>query len=268
MAVVLVTGCSSGLGEAIALAFAGRGDSVVATMRTPETAPSGLQDAANIEIAPLDVTDPRSRQNALEAARTRYGRIDVLVNNAGIAYFASIEDASEAVVRQVFETNFFGPLALMQAILPTMREQGSGRIVNVTAIGAIFSTPLLGIYSAAKHALDAASAALDIEGRAFGVRAPSVLPHLFKTSIGETSPAPVVSETYGAIAESMARARAAGAADVKTDLRPVADAVVAAATEADPKPRYVVGAGIALELGASVSELERLHHIDLVRAGF
>src|ERR1044072_4114867 len=176
MALCLITACSSGFGEAIALRFADRGDSVVATMRNPEAAPAALKGRANIELVPLDVTDEASRQAALDHAISRHGRIDTLVNNAGIAAFGSIEDTPDELSRRIFETNYFGPVALMRAVLPIMRSQGGGRIINVTALGAIISTPLLGVYCASKHALDWAAAVVDIEGRPFGVRAPAVPP--------------------------------------------------------------------------------------------
>src|SRR5262249_18648480 len=147
MAVVLITGCSSGFGEAIALGFLRRGDTVVATMRRPDAAPASLKaDAARhggcLQLIPLDVTDPSSRAAAVQGVLDRNGRLDVLVNNAGVACSGSLEDTPLDLLRLVFETNFFGPHEMMRLVLPVMREQGAGRIVNVTAIGAIFATPL------------------------------------------------------------------------------------------------------------------------------
>lgn len=267
MAICLITGCSSGFGEAIALAFADRGDTVVATMRNPAAAPASLAGHDRVELAALDVTDATARKAVIADVMARHGRIDILVNNAGIVASASVEDTPEEVSRKIFDTNYFAPVELMRAVLPIMRDQGGGRIVNVTAIGAILVTPLLSIYCASKHALDSASASVDLEGRPFGVRAPSVLPGQFKTSIADKSPPPIVTPPYQGIADSLAASREARAADVQSDLSQVIDAVIAAATDADPKARYLAGIGIALELEASLAELERLHAFDGARAG-
>ena len=266
MPVCLITGCSSGFGAAIALAFAGRGDEVVATMRDPDRAPATLKGLDNVEIAPLDVTDEGSRRAALDLVVGRYGRIDTLVNNAGIVASAAIEDTPEDLSRRIFEANYFGPVELMRAVLPIMRGQGGGRIVTVTAIGAILSTPLLGVYCASKHALDCAAAVVDIEGRPFGVRAPSVLPGQFKTAIMDKATR-IVTEPYQGISAALQATRASRAADVLSDLSPVTDAVIAAATDPEPKARYLAGVGLALEVEPSIAELERLQSLGAQRSG-
>src|SRR5262249_5416411 len=237
MAVVLVTGCSSGFGEAIALGFVRRGDAVVATMRHPHQPPANLAAEAartgtRLQLAPLDVTDAGSRLGAVKEALDRHGRIDVLVNNAGVACSGSLEDTSLEVLRLVFETNFFGPHEMMRLVLPVMRSQGAGRIVNVTAIGAIFATPLYDAYCASKHAMDSISAGADIDVRGFGVRVVSVLPGQFRTAIGEKRLASATSPAYETVAGAMAKAREARARGVPSDLSPVADA----RSEAGPHP--------------------------------
>lgn len=267
MAVVLVTGCSSGFGEAIACAFAERGDSVVATMRDPAAAPASLHGRDRLELAALDVTDAQARSRAVDETVARYGRLDILVNNAGIVSFAAVEDTPETLSRRIFDTNYFGPVEMMRLVLPVMRAQGGGRIVNVTAIGAVLSTPLLGVYCATKHALDSIAATIDIEGRLFGVRAPSVLPGQFRTAIHDKAVPPVVTPTYQGISDALTASRAARAADVQTDLSQVVKAVIAAATEAEPRTRYLAGVGLALELEQSLAELERLQGFEAVRAG-
>ena len=266
MSVVLVTGCSSGFGEAIALAFAERGDTVVATMRNPDGAPTTLKGRKNVDVAPLDVTDDASRRAAVDEVIRHHGRIDTLVNNAGIVASASIEDTPEELSRRIFETNYFGPVALIRAVLPILRGQGGGRIVNVTAIGAILCTPLLGVYCASKHALDCVSAVLDLEGRPFGIRVSSVLPGQFKTPL-LVKATEIVTERYRGIHDTLQAARAAQAADVLTDLGPVTDAVLAAATDPIPKPRYLAGIGLALTVEPSMAELDRLHALSAQRCG-
>ena len=272
MAVVLVTGCSSGFGEAIAEAFVRRGDTVVASMRQPDHAPASLRAAANrsgarLEILQLDVTDAGSRARSIDAIMRLFGRLDVLVNNAGVACSGSLEDTSLELLRLVFETNFFGPHEMMRLALPIMREQGAGRIINVTAIGAIFSTPLYDAYCSSKHAMDSISAAADIDARPFGVRVVSVLPGQFKTAIGDKRLQNAVSPAYVRLSTDMAKAREKRADDVLTDLSPVADAVIEAATHPNPPPRYAVGKGMAEMLKPVIAELEKLHEFDLQRAG-
>lgn len=263
----LITGCSSGLGEAIALGFASRGDVVIATMRDPEQASEALKQAVQIECVALDVTDAGSRRSALDQVLNRHGRVDTLVNNAGIVATFAIEDTPENVSRQIFDTNFFGPLALIQTVLPIMRNQGGGRIVNVTAVGAIVSTPLLGIYCASKHALDCLSAVVDIEGRPFGVRSPSVLPGHYRTPIMSKG-APVITAPYQGISDALQRARASRAADVLDDLTSLTDAVIAAATDPEPKPRYLAGIGQLTEaVEPAIAELDRLDDFTAWRCG-
>lgn len=263
----LITGCSSGLGEAIALGFASLGDTVIATMRHPEKAPEALKQAGQVECVALDVTDAGSRQAALDHVMDRYGRLDTLINNAGIVATCSIEDTPEEVSRQIFDTNVFGPLALIQAVLPIMRKQGGGRIVNVTAVGAIVSTPLLGVYCASKHALDCISAVVDIEGRPFGVRSPSVLPGQYRTPIMSKG-APVVTSPYQGISDALQSARASRSADVLDDLSSLADAVIAAANDAEPRPRYLAGIGQLTEaVEPAMAELDRLDDFTAWRCG-
>jgi NAD(P)-dependent dehydrogenase (short-subunit alcohol dehydrogenase family) len=273
MAVVLVTGCSSGFGEAIALGFIRRGDTVVATMRKPDEAPASLRAAISeargqIEIIPLDVTSVESRASAVKNLMDRHGRLDVLVNNAGVACTGSLEDTSLEQLRLVFETNFFGPHEMMRLALPIMRGQGAGRIVNITAIGAIFSTPLYNAYCSSKHAMDSISAGADIDARAFGVRVVSVLPGQFKTSIGEKRLTGKLGEAYEGVSNAMTKARQQRAGDVLTDLSPVVNAVIEGATHPDPKTRYAVGKGMAEMLEPVIRELNVLQEFDLKRAGF
>ena len=268
MSVVLVTGCSSGFGAAIAAAFAGRGDTVVATLRDVSKAPLSLRRHPLVSFQPLDVTDAVQRRRAIEQTVERFGRLDVLINNAGIAASASVEDTPEELSRKLFETNYFAPVEMMRLVLPIMRDQGGGRIVNVTAIGALLVTPLLSIYCASKHALDAAGASVDLEGRPFGIRAPSVLPGQFRTEINDKAPtAPVVTPPYQVIADALTADRARRAADVQSSYHQVVEAVLAAATDAEPHARYLAGIGIAEALIEPLAAMERLHNFDATRAG-
>lgn len=246
MPVALITGCSSGFGEAIALTFARSAYQVIATMRKPQAAPSSLKSLAaekpaDIVLAALDVTDPAMRRQAIDLAMQRFGRIDVLINNAGISGRGAFEDTPEDLWRRMFETNLFGPLELIRLALPIMRKQGAGRIINVTSVAALVTTPLLAAYSASKHALDAASASLDIETRSFGVRVACLMPGPFKTALPQKSMDCASSPPYATIAARFNAAFDAMEAKAPDDLSPVANAALAAATDADPALRYPAG---------------------------
>jgi NAD(P)-dependent dehydrogenase (short-subunit alcohol dehydrogenase family) len=180
MAVVLVTGSSRGIGLLTSLHFARNGHSVFASMRDTSLA-GELEEAAKredlvVQVVRLDVQDTASVNRAVDQVLRAAGRIDVLVNNAGYGFHGPIEDADLEEARDVFETNFFGPLRLVKAVLPTMRAQGSGTIVNVSSVAGVIGEPFNGIYAASKHALEAASEALHFECHPFGVRVVIVEP--------------------------------------------------------------------------------------------
>jgi NAD(P)-dependent dehydrogenase (short-subunit alcohol dehydrogenase family) len=272
MPVALITGCSSGFGEAIALAFAGRGYQVIATMRKPQSAPSSLKALAaekptDAILAALDVTDPALRQQTIDLALERFGRIDVLINNAGISARGAFEDTPEDLWRKMFETNLFGPLALIRLVLPIMRKQGAGRIINVTSIAAILKTPLLGAYCASKHALDAATAALDTETRSFGVRAVCLMPGPFKTALPQKSLDRDASPPYATIATHFNTLFDAMEAKASEDLSPVVDAALAAATDPDPALRYPAGTDKVVVLPPILQALAPLQQLGLHLTG-
>ena len=176
MKTVLITGCSSGFGLETARLFLDRDWRVIATMRTPRHDLLPASDA--LHVIPLDVTDPASVQRAVAAA----GPIDVLVNNAGFGAPAPFELTSMETAHQLFETNTFGTIAVTQAVLPQMRQRGSGVIVNVTSSVTLKPLPLVSMYRAAKAAVNAVTESLASEVAQFGVRVHLVLPG----SSGET----------------------------------------------------------------------------------
>lgn len=167
---VLITGCSSGFGLAIAETFLQAGWNVVATMRSPRN--DLLPQTENLSVVALDVTNAESISKAVETA----GPIDALVNNAGVGMLNVLEGSEMSKVRDVFETNVLGAIAITQAILPQMRERGAGVIVNVSSSVTIKPLPALSIYSASKAALNAFTESLALEAALFGVRARLVLP--------------------------------------------------------------------------------------------
>ena len=252
LSIVLVTGASSGFGLAIASEFAARGHVVFAGARRPP-------ELKGVVSLMLDVTREDSRRRAVEAA----GPIDVLVNNAGTTYLSAWEDAPEDEVRRVFDTNFFGPLALIQQVLPGMRERGSGRIVNVTSVGELISIPFNGPYTASKHALGAATVSLRGEVAEFGVHVSSVLPGPFRTSLFDASHDASARDSlaYASRAAEYRRGFAGRLDEGGTELSPVIEAVIAAATDPQPRKRYIVARPeFAMPVESAVAALEAVEH--------
>ena len=181
-----VTGASSGFGRAIAEAALSRGDAVVATARRID-ALGGLVEAApegRVLALGLDVTDEGQIDRAVEEAASRFGRVDVLVNNAGHGSVGAVEELSMEELRGVFETMFFGAVALTKAVLPGMRERRSGAIVQVSSFGGQVAYPGFGAYCASKFALEGLSEALRAEVAPFGIEVLIVEPGAFRTGFG------------------------------------------------------------------------------------
>ncbi|WP_062918453.1 SDR family oxidoreductase [Paraburkholderia caribensis] len=170
MKTILITGCSSGFGLEIARYFLDRDWKVVATMRTPRE--DVLPASDNLRVLALDVTDPESIQRAVEAA----GPLDALVNNAGFGAAAPFEATPMPTIREVFETNTLGTMAVTQAVLPQFRERRAGVVVNVTSSVTLKAIPLLAAYTASKAAVNAFTQSMALELAGFGVRAHLVLP--------------------------------------------------------------------------------------------
>ena len=177
-----ITGCSTGFGKELAQLVLERGWRAVVTARKPEQ----LQELVagheeNALAVPLDVNDKLQIQQAVEAAEKKFGRIDVLVNNAGYGYLAAIEEGEEEQIRAIFETNFFGLVSLTNAVLPGMRKQRSGRVVNFSSIGGLTSFAATGYYHATKYAVEGLSESLSIELAPLGIKVIIVEPGPFRT---------------------------------------------------------------------------------------
>lgn len=269
MARIVVTGSNSGFGRAIVEGFVRRGDDVVATMRRTEAGSDLERDRADgtgsVRVVELDVTDARSRREAVRTIIADHGTVDTLVNNAGFLHIGSVEDTSPEITERIYATNLFGPVELSRQFLPHMREQRAGRIVNVTAIGAVLCTPYLSAYCATKHALDAVSSALDLEVRPFGIRVSSVLPGAFRTEIFGNQPASEDSDVYRLATETFRAGLADRIEGSSSDLRPVVEAVLEAATAVSPEPRYLVGGPD--HLGPLVLALNEAHVREAERLG-
>ncbi|MBD2100994.1 oxidoreductase [Leptolyngbya sp. FACHB-261] len=178
----LITGSSSGFGRSLTEAVLEKGDRVIATARKPEQLDDLAQQYPDTAKAiRLDVTDRQEVESAIHTAINTFGRIDVLVNNAGYGLLGSIEEASEAEARTQFETNLFGALWMIQAVLPVMREQSSGHILNISSVGGFTGYAGFGIYNGTKFALEGISEALALEVAPFNIRITIVEPGSFRT---------------------------------------------------------------------------------------
>ncbi|AKC85797.1 SDR family oxidoreductase [Pseudoxanthomonas suwonensis] len=238
MKTVLITGCSSGYGLETARHFHARGWRVIATMRTPR--PELLPVDDRLRVLALDVTRPESIDAALEAS----GPIDVLVNNAGIGLFGAFEATPMATVREVFETNTFGVMAMTQAAIPQLRARRDGVIVNVTSSATLAPMPLVAAYTASKTAIEGFTASLAHELGAFGVAVklvePGYAPSTRFTANGEERMQGLIPEAYAPYAQRIF-AGLAGVAAV-TQESDVADAVWHAATDTAGRLRFPAGA--------------------------
>jgi NAD(P)-dependent dehydrogenase (short-subunit alcohol dehydrogenase family) len=177
-----ITGCSTGFGRELAKMVLDRGYRAVVTARDPakvEDIAKGREDRAL--VLELDVTDPVEVDAATKSADQHFGRIDVLVNNAGIGYFGAVEESDEAEVRRMFEINFFGLSRMTRAVLPIMRRQRSGQIVNISSIGGLRSFPALAYYHATKYAVEGFSESLALEVAPLGIKVTIVEPSGFRT---------------------------------------------------------------------------------------
>jgi NAD(P)-dependent dehydrogenase (short-subunit alcohol dehydrogenase family) len=249
MAVVLVTGCSSGFGLLTVCELARRGDRVFASMRDPardgalRAALADLDEGAvEVEVVPLDVTDEVSVTRAVATVLDTAGRIDVVVNNAGIAAGSSVEETPVATLERVFDTNVFGSLRVTQAALPSMRAQGAGHIVNVTSIAAFVAAPFMGAYAASKHAIDALGESLASEVAPYGIHVTNVAPGAYETAMMgavDTTLAEVDDASPYAARQRTMLTRHAATMREHADPTEVAVAI-ADAIHADPPPARVV----------------------------
>jgi NAD(P)-dependent dehydrogenase (short-subunit alcohol dehydrogenase family) len=248
MNTVLITGCSSGYGLETARYFLDRDWHVIATMRTPRE--DVLPSSPRLRVLPLDVTNPESIRRTLEAA----GPIDVLVNNAGVGLISAFESTSMDRVREIFETNTFGTMALVHAVLPQFRERKSGVIVNVSSTVTLRPLLLLSVYTASKAAINAFTESLALELERFNIRVRIVLPgRSSETHFGENARPRMlngISEPYTALAQGLF-ARMAEPAPF-TRLQDVAEAVWRAANDPSSPMRIPAGAD-AVALASSMN---------------
>lgn len=245
--VALITGASSGIGKATAIALKNEGFTVYAT--APDA--SGLEElkSQGIETLPLDVTNEDQAREAVQAAESRNGAIQVLVNNAGYGQYGAIEEISLDKVRTNFETNVFGLLRMAQLVLPKMRETGGGRIINLSSVAGEIKQPGSGIYHATKHAIEAIDGALRTEVATFNIQIVGIMPGPVNTNFADVAIASIPdtgeSSPYHIFNQNLAKAtkEMLSPEDSSGVLEPedVAKVIVEAATADNPSDRYHVG---------------------------
>lgn len=242
MPTILITGCSSGFGLETARHFLAEGWTVIATMRTPKA--DLLPASDRLRILPLDVTDPASIAAAIAAA----GEIDVLVNNAGIGWLNAVEGTPMNVVRDVFETNTFGTIAMIQAVLPQFRTRRAGVIINVTSSVTLKTYDLLSVYTASKAAVNALTEVMALELAPFGIRSHVVLPGQAPgTAFSANARARLEQEggfpePYAGMIQGVFARLARGSDDEKTRSEDVAAAIWRVATDPTAPMRLPAGA--------------------------
>jgi NAD(P)-dependent dehydrogenase (short-subunit alcohol dehydrogenase family) len=241
--VVLVTGASSGIGEACARFLSQRGLRVYGFSRRA-TGTSKTGDNGVVHLA-MDITDDCSVKQAVGLVLEREERIDIVVNSAGIGIAGAIEETSIEEARMQLEVNFFGVLRVCRAVLPAMRERGSGYIVNIGSIGGLIALPYQGLYSASKFALEGLSESLRVEVKDFGIRVVIVEPGDHKTSFTENRRLTDESSGNSPYRDWFQRAVARMAADEQSNPGPerIARLVHKIATTANPRFRYTIGPG-------------------------
>lgn len=235
--VILVTGASSGIGRACAIGLAQQGHRVYGTSRTLRNTES------DVTMLAMDVTDAASVQAAVQMLLDREGCIDVVVNNAGIGYGGAVEDTSTDEAQATLDTNFFGVLRVCHAVLPTMRAQGHGTIINISSIGGMISLPFQGLYSASKYALEAMSEALRMEVKRFGIHVALVEPGDTCTQFTANRRTTRRVDENPVYREAYRRTLARIEADERNGASPetVARTVLRIVASSRPQVRYVVG---------------------------
>lgn len=240
----LITGASSGFGRAIAEAALAAGDTVVAAARRPEAVADLVESApGRVTALQLDVTDAARIDAAVDEVLERHGRVDVLVNNAGRGVIGAVEETTNEELRDLMDLHFFGPAALTRAVLPHMRERGSGAIVQMSSMGGRFTFPGAGAYSATKFALEGWSEALAKEVGGFGIRVLIVEPGAFRTSFNGSG-ALQISQPISAYEEMIGPVRSGMANDDGAqpgDPAKAAAAILQAVDAPEPPLRLALG---------------------------
>ncbi|WP_418037528.1 SDR family NAD(P)-dependent oxidoreductase [Paenibacillus xylanilyticus] len=239
-----ITGASRGLGRIWAEAALSRGDKVAATARTPENI-ADLKERFGDAVLPLalDVTDSQQVEHVVQQAHANFGRLDVVLNNAGYTLVGTTEEADESDVRELFDTNYFGTLRVIQAALPLLRQQGSGHILGVSSAMGIVAAPLIGFYCASKWAVEALHDSLAQEVKSFGIKVTLLEPGAFATDFG--SPLSMkTSQGLEVYAELRNQVSLRLSTEERGDPNATADAILRIIDAEEPPLRFAVGAGV------------------------
>ena len=265
-----ITGASRGFGALIAKEALSAGDAVVATARNPQSAIDAIGDHPNLLALPLDVTDEAQAHEAAAAAVKRFGRIDILVNNAGFGLLGAVEEASAEEIERLYRTNVFGLLGVTRAILPHMRRQRSGHILNLSSVGGYRSGAGFGVYCSTKFAVEGLSEALAQELAPLGIKVTIIEPGYFRTDFLDASSlavSPVRIDDYAETAGAT-RARAAEVSHNQPgDPAKLAPAIVHLVNEANPPLRMAFGSDTVAAIEAKnafvADELARWHDLSI-----
>nr|WP_315255828.1 oxidoreductase [uncultured Duganella sp.] len=239
-----ITGASRGFGLLTAQKALARGDLVAATARDPQSVTAALGEHPNLLALRLDVKLEAQAITAAQQAVARFGRIDVLVNNAGYGLLGAVEESSGDEVRAVYETNVFGLLNVTRAVLPVMRRQGSGHVLNISSIGGYSSYAGWGVYGSTKFAVEGLSEALSIELAPLGIQVTVVEPGFFRTDFLDTTSLVTTRDRIAAYADTVGKMRdfAADANHAQPgDPLKLADALLKLADSANPPVRLQLG---------------------------
>jgi len=254
----LITGCSTGFGRELARQALERGFRVVLTARDPATLQEFAAAYPDTALAlALDVTQKTAIEHAIRASERAFGAIDVLVNNAGYGYYAPIEEGDEHAVRAMFETNFFGLVALTQALLPSMRTRRSGFIVNISSVGGLVAHPGSGFYAATKFAVEAVSEALSKEVAPLGIKVLLVEPGPFRTRFvdnAQGAPAVRIADYADTVGARRATVQASSGKQPGDPVRG-ATAIINAVVSPSPPLRLVLGAQALGHIRAKMKSL-------------
>ena len=254
----LITGCSTGFGRELAKQIIAKGYKAAIAARNTNDIKDIIAGHEDTAIAiKLDVTKPEEIKEAVKATKQKFGRIDVLVNNAGIGYFGAIEESEEAAVRNMFEINFFGLSKMIQEVLPIMRAQKSGHILNISSIGGLVGFPAVGFYNATKFAVDGLSESLAKETAPLGIKVTIVAPSGFRTDWAGRSAnnSAIVIEDYATTAGTNKNNIRGNSGKQAGDPVRAAQAMIKIVESANPPLRLLLGQGA---LNGARAKLESL----------
>ena len=254
-----ITGASRGFGLRIARLALARGDNVVATARQPETVVSALENHPQLLALPLDVTDEKAAFVAAGRAVARFGQIDVLVNNAGYGLLGAVEESTADEVRRLYETNVFGLLNVTRAVLPVMRRQHSGHVINISSVGGYMAYQGWGVYGSTKFAVEGLTEALAQELKPLGIHATVAEPGFFRTDFLDASSLSTSREIadYAATVGAMRQFAAGANHQQPGDPAKLAHAMLALADAVNPPTRLALGSDTVARIHAKNALVER-----------